>query len=224
MGKNNRSLYHCPLWETFLHLWQHRVGVKEFKHLVEENNVFICYIYSVLIIADWPAITPLSERIIQLLSYSTCWEVLAYSVPHQWWILLLFLKALVLHSSLIMKHPYRCLTWSSPMWPCVCLFTSPMCSTPPWEPVAGSTLTYSQSCASLSCTTRPFSGRTESAAPRRPSYRVSSKDCENITVCVSGFSVIQIENSFSRIQCVCVCFCQVRCIQPACVSMTRDVW
>ena len=35
--------------KTSLHLWQHWVGVGEFKHLVEENSVFICYIFSVLL-------------------------------------------------------------------------------------------------------------------------------------------------------------------------------
>lgn len=79
------------------------------------------------------------------------------------------------------------------MWPCVCLSTCRMCSTPRWEPVAGSTLTCSRSCASLSCTTQPFSGRMVSAAPHRPSCRVSSRDCENIAVCVSGLNIIHIK-------------------------------
>lgn len=79
------------------------------------------------------------------------------------------------------------------MWRCVCLSTCHMCSTPPWGPVAGSTLTCSQNCASLSCTTQPFSGRMALAAPRRPSCRVSSRDRESIAVCVSGLKIIHIK-------------------------------
>lgn len=122
--------------------------------------------------------------------------------------------------------PHRCLTWSSPMWRCACLSMCHMCSTPQWELVAGSTLTCSRSCGSRSCTTPPFCGRTASAAPRRPSFRVSCLDGHSITLFVSGIhNILYKIKVFGVIQCVfCDIFWQVRCTQPACVSTTRDVW
>lgn len=70
--------------------------------------------------------------------------------------------------------PLRSWTWSSPTSPCAFLSLCLTSSTPQWLWVAGNTLTCSRSSNSPLCMTRPFFGRTASAAHRRPSFRVRS--------------------------------------------------
>lgn len=93
------------------------------------------------------------------------------------------------------------------MWRCGCLSMCPMCSTPLWEPVAGSTLTCSRNCGSRSCTTLPFCGRRASAAPHRLSFRVSCLDGQIITLFLSEIHNIHNKSSRNKgFRCDPVCF------------------